>query len=578
MIRALALVTAGFVGCASLPAGRPPLAPLPTPLNGMWAIFDDSIGRSKSGIGRSTMEQKFDPASLVTLRHVVAQKVGVDESSLAPARVAGCLGNNTAVQFPQLAGQYEIENAGALLNYSADNHLTYFRVHTVATPAEVTPPPLPDDPTMFVMRVIRGVIPIPEGATVIVEGVSDPFLYANEERAVWAVKATLTIADPAVSLPGKVNAVIDLLRERLLTVFDRAHAQTANEANVFLKTPLSLCTHAEYATVSASPHYDEKELLRLAPNAVTATGDYAIFLDLDPGGVRNPTWKCTEHGSTPGPCDFHYTWNGQPQQFAEVLTYFQITSVQLYVQSLGFQHLADRPINVDVLTKLGPKLAVYENNATGTGDLWFSEDQQHYNVARDPKLIVHEYGHALQAAVLRTRIDQGNEPQALSEGFADYLALSTFAESETPDCRQCLAAFMNKGNCYRMLNDVNKPVPPYNRANPTKNPQEVHQFGLIWTKALWLTLESVQAKQPLGSWDKARRIVDRGVLLGHCYTGYLSTSPLRMKEVALATLAAVKDDSFASPYLDDFCGGFTKQNILDPSDCAAIMNPPVLIP
>jgi hypothetical protein len=574
MKRAAVFLTTILVGCATAPPHNPSAAPL-DPLTGMWAVFQDYGSSGKSWIGRSFQEQAFDDASLKALGRSVAQNAGIADAALAQGRIDSCLGNNRAVQFPQRSGAFEITNAGAVLNYSKDNHLTYFRVHTVDPPADLTPPALPADSEGFVMKAIHDRIVLSEGGTVTLVKLSDPFLYASDVRAVWAFTATLVTTEPDVSLPGNFDAVIDLATGRLLTFFDHAHAQNAPTANVFRRTPLSQCTHADYLTVSASPPYEEAQLLRLTPNAVTATGDYAIFVVLDPSIPHTP-WACTD--LHPGSCDFHFTWNDQPRQFSEVLAYYTITSVQLHVQNLGFQHLADRPIHVDVMTKLGPRLAVYNNNKTGTGDLWFSDDRKMHKVSRDPKVIVHEYGHALQATVLQTRIDQDGEPRALSEGFADYLALSTFAQNETDECRQCLAAFMNDGNCFRSLNDPHKPVPTYDRQHPGNNPKDRYDFGLIWTKALWLALDSVRSKLASASWDEARRIVDRGVLLGHCYAGPLATSDLTMQEVALATLAAVKDDSVTSPYLDHFCRGFVQQNILDSSACPTINNPPVLIP
>ena len=540
-------------------------------MRGAWSDFEPAHGTAKSWIGRAESQQSFDAAGISNLRRTVARNANVDESILGEAMVSGCLGNTVAVEFPQRAGGFDVVNAGALLNYPSDRHLAHFVTHFVKPPADLTPPKLPKSEQVrsFVMQAIEGRLRLPDRASVKVIRLGNPFLYAANGNAVWATDAKLEVAIPDVGLPDDVDVFIDLSAQRLLASFNHVHRQTQYKANVFRHTPLTRCTHYDYMNVIGTLQYDDVPLDHLNANALTATGDYATFSDIDKS-ERNDTWTCEDGRAD---CDFHFTWNGQPQKFAEVMTYYHVTEVQKHVQDLGFQHLSNGPIAVDVRSKLGKYLAEFRNDGNGKGVLLFGDDLYGHNVARDPKVIVHEYGHALQAAAVWDRLDGAGDPSAVSEGFADYLALSTFAEDDTDECRQCVGAFMNNGRCYRSLNDPNDPVPKYDPNAPDISTADPHHRGRIWTEALWLTLDSVHNKVASHTWNEARRIVDRGALMGHCFVGHTATEALDMKQVALATLAAVKADAMTTTYFDDFCYGFREQKIVTQTDCDRAKNP-----
>jgi len=573
MKRAALLVAAALTACTAAPPPPPALAPRAlNPMSGMWSYFGENAAKGLTWIGKSERAQSFNQDALSDLQAGVAQILTVDKSQLSPAKVSGCLDNNTVVEFRQRAGGRDITNAGAVLTYGKDNHLSYCRFTVAAAPADLNPPPLPADRRGFVMKAIEGRIST-DNATEIKIDLSDPFLYADKGRALWVTRASLVITRPDSSLPDDLETIIELAGGKALTIADHHYPQVDYKANVLLSTPGTKCTHEDYLASSTSPPYVDESLLRLAPNAVTATGDYATFVTLDEKNPH-PPWTCTDNSHQ---CDFHFTWNGMSRQFSEVLTYYHVTAVQLYVQDLGFKDLATGTIQADVLTSLGGILAEYRSSTTGPGELWFSIDKNNHSVARDPKVIVHEYGHALETAAVGNRFEKEGDPQGISEGFSDYLALSTFAQNESPQCRECFAAFMNNGNCYRQLDNPMLSVPPYNRKDPTKNPTERHDRGLIWAKALWQTLDSVRAKVASQTWDDARKKVDRGALMGLCYIGHASSDTIDMPNAALATLAAVNDDSETSPYFDDFCSGFTQQNILTAAECAKVKNPAIPI-
>jgi hypothetical protein len=252
-------------------------------------------------------------------------------------------------------------------------------------------------------------------------------------------------------------------------------------------------------------------------------------------------------------------------QFAQVMVYYFINAVQTYVQDLGFE-LQKRAIPFDVEAEVGANLAEF-NNADQS--LRFGVYEHGTSAAADGKIVVHEYAHALQAAAVGDRFDREIEGQAISEGFADYFAFSFFAGVESDDCRTCLGAFMTGGTCYRNL----VKVPLY---DDRPSPNERHKFGRVWASALFSILDAMHRSESL-PWDDARKLVDRGIFLGHERISKEQTTP-EMPEAARAILSAVRDDQVVRPYLETFCAGFAQGHILDISECKSIKNPPIFFP
>jgi len=271
-----------------------------------------------------------------------------------------------------------------------------------------------------------------------------------------------------------------------------------------------------------------------------------------------------------GLCDFEFDL-ADMEKFAEVMAYYHITNVQKHIQNLGFTTLATAAIDVYVTadTVVGTEAGEFINTQSGSGQILFGLAYG-LNVAADPKVIVHEYGHAIQTAAVGSVLDQGGEPSGLAEGFADYLALSNFAARESPSCQPCVAAFMNVGKCVRMIDNN---IPQYDAVNRGNNKQEAHALGSIWTKVLWLTLTSI--KNSGTSWDDARDIVDSGALLGNCYLGTRSLDNLDFPTAAKITMEAVRDDAVTTPYFKNFCDGFVDRKILVQDDCDTILKRPI---
>ncbi|MEO0894785.1 MAG: hypothetical protein AAFY71_00095 [Bacteroidota bacterium] len=102
--------------------------------------------------------------------------------------------------------------------------------------------------------------------------------------------------------------------------------------------------------------------------------------------------------------------------FEDVMAYFHIDSFQRFVQSLGFEDLMNRPIQIDPHGLGNNDLSTFVSN-NGNGYILMGEGG--VDDAEDADVIVHEYIHALSYdASPNSR--KGFERNALDEGYADY--------------------------------------------------------------------------------------------------------------------------------------------------------------
>jgi len=519
----------------------------------------DNAPLASSWLGTSADKQaSFDAAALQKLRNATAQAFHVPLANLSAAPQLKVRDDQTKqVEIQQLHGGLAIRNAGILLEFNSTGVLTYFRQSFVQVAPELRKPSLPSDLHAFVRE--HAVSEIPDGATSDIGEISPLFLMADDGNAVWAIEASVKTTRQGESVPGRLDIVIAVPLGKVLEVTEYDLPQQTYKANVFWPTPMIDCT-TEYPTVFASPQYVDVDLRRLAANAKRAEGSYAKFFDLDHSGEQ--AWDACSTGT----CEFHFTWPAGGRYFAEVMIYYVIDRIQDYVQGLGFS-LADRQIQVDAIASLPSVYAKYENNKTGTGNLYFGFGPNGLSVGADGKVIAHEYAHALQCAETKMQLSKKGQPRGIEEGFADYFAISTFAIDEKPTCRTCIGVFMNSGACFRSLAQAT----PF---DPAHIPTDAYTLGLKWANALWTAVSDIETSGK--SLDDARRIVDRGVLLSHQRVGTIPQPPT-MPTFAFATVSAFRDDSGTASYADALCAAFEKQGILEHVQCVDVKTLPIAI-
>ncbi|MFC4453858.1 M36 family metallopeptidase [Deinococcus sonorensis] len=269
--------------------------------------------------------------------------------------------------------------------------------------------------------------------------------------------------------------------------------QTTARASVFLPNPVQ--------TSGNETLTDQKD----ADSAVPASAYYPVTLShLDGSGYLSGDYaKVISETGTPvyGAGPFSYTRD--QDGFEQVMAYYWVTEAQLYLQSLGFG------TTLPAVNQRQQQIRVSQYGVDNS----FQTDKQDLlrfgkggvDDAEDGEVIVHEYGHAVQAAQVPgfgTSLEAGS----IGEAFGDYLAL-TVAASVAPAngaaIRTPLPCLMDWDStsytstvphCIRRT-DTNKHY-------PEDVVGEVHADGEIWSRALW------DIRQALGARTADRIIVD----------------------------------------------------------------------
>jgi Fungalysin metallopeptidase (M36) len=180
------------------------------------------------------------------------------------------------------------------------------------------------------------------------------------------------------------------------------------------------------------------------------------------------------------------------------MVYFHIDRTQRFLQNLGFDNILNKPIqvNIDGETEDNSFYDPLDQSLTfGTGGV---------DDAEDAEIILHEYGHAVQDAMV-PGFGTSKEARAMGEGFGDYLAASFFADRK-PELVQ-----VTMGNWDAVAYSGEEP-PNLRRLDSNKKyPRdfvgEEHSDGEIWSACLW------QIRQALGAQTANRLIIAHHSLL-----------------------------------------------------------------
>lgn len=173
--------------------------------------------------------------------------------------------------------------------------------------------------------------------------------------------------------------------------------------------------------------------------------------------------------------------------FDEAMVYFHTDRIIGYVEALGYR--GRRAIFREPLAA----------DAHGTRDdnSWYSPGLRRVTFgtggvddAEDAEIILHEFGHALQDAIVPD-FGQSPEAAAMGEGFGDYLAASFFAASKPLRFRACVGSWdaitgrTGDPPCLRRV-DESLTYEAFNHS-----PDAEHENGKIWSAALWKIWQAV---------------------------------------------------------------------------------------
>jgi len=199
--------------------------------------------------------------------------------------------------------------------------------------------------------------------------------------------------------------------------------------------------------------------------------------------------------------------------------------MQTYVRDkLGFADLV-MPVQVDVDgSDLDTSIhACYSDTPEGDGYLSFGHRPGAF-LAEDGELVAHEYGHVLlfrttagRFEIARDASHPESEAGAISEGFADYWALSTFYEKTKASGHRidCFGEWAKGGPCMRTASDKSFHDDFIDGAND-------HVNGEVWLSMLFDLFRAMHFDR-----DKANTII----LLGHLNRADRGLAPT-MAEIA----------------------------------------------
>jgi Zn-dependent metalloprotease len=184
--------------------------------------------------------------------------------------------------------------------------------------------------------------------------------------------------------------------------------------------------------------------------------------------------------------------------FKEVMVYFHIDRAQRHIQSLGFDNVLNKPVEVDV------DGTPDDNSFYSPTDKSLTFGTGGVDDAEDADIILHEYGHAIQDDQV-PGFGQSRECGAMGEGFGDFLAASFFSDAKPQALKptvgnwDAVAYSGDEPPCLRRLDS--------NKKYPRDMHGEVHDDGEIWSACLW------EVRAALGRLQAERLVIAHHFLL-----------------------------------------------------------------
>jgi Zn-dependent metalloprotease len=230
--------------------------------------------------------------------------------------------------------------------------------------------------------------------------------------------------------------------------------------------------------------------------------------DLEAGGCLKGLFVDTTGTPNYAKCEsLEFMFTRKDDRFEEVMAYYHIDAAQRHIQSLGFidgKGILNRPIRINAHGSAEDNS--YYDPSPGRQDITYGDGG--VDDAEDAEVIIHEYGHAIQDAIV-PGFGQKSEGRAMGEGFSDYLAGSFFERFKKPARKSKIAEWDAKGyeggpqECLRRLDNI--------KHYPEDMEGEEHVDGEIWSACLW------KVRKLLG-----RKKADTVILESHFYLNQYS--------------------------------------------------------
>jgi hypothetical protein len=210
--------------------------------------------------------------------------------------------------------------------------------------------------------------------------------------------------------------------------------------------------------------------------AIQAAYKNVVLTNLDGSGFLNGDYANVTGGHGPAfSSDLTFDYNRSNGWFEQVMSYYDVTGAERYIQGLGFSDVNNESQDVRANVYGGdnsfyiPRLDRIVFGRGGVDD------------AEDAEVIWHEYGHAIQDAQV-PGFGASEQAGSIGEGFGDYWATTMSEPVSNGFHLACVADWDSTSyttkvpHCLRRVNlDIH--VSDMNG--------EVHHDGQIWSRALW---------------------------------------------------------------------------------------------
>ena len=373
-----------------------------------------------------------------------------------------------------------------------------------------------------------------QGVALAVVGISQPRGNMDVRQVYFPVGRELVLAwqfkTPALEPLGdwlvvvRADTGVVVLTQNLL-VYDSGQVFDPNPVVTGAPAPPPPPTDCDSAAneTALSSGYRTRTLLGIDSGQNKLKG---AFVDLTAPGIVG-AYKAAGVAEEPSR---DYVYGCDDDRFEEVMVYYHVDAAQRKIQSLGFSGASSIrnspiPAHAHYMEECN---AFYSPIDDGLhfGDCDASTDPPSgpdADTAEDADVVVHEYGHAIQANQvpgwgfgLPLAVE---EAWAMGEGFGDFLSAARFGDP-------CVGEWVNFGetNCggkpgLRSLQNTKAYPSDFEACRfPTAaDPAEEHCAGEIWGGALWDLVEA------FGNDQTARDLALRLVLDSHFYLDPQST-------------------------------------------------------
>ncbi len=182
-------------------------------------------------------------------------------------------------------------------------------------------------------------------------------------------------------------------------------------------------------------------------------------------------------GTTSQACssEFRFLFDRHDDGFEQTMAYYDVTTAQRYIQSLGFSDINNEPQHLKV-------------NQLGVDNSYYSPQQDVIKLgkggvddAEDAEVIWHELGHAIQDAQV-PGFGTTYEAGSIGEGFGDYWAVTMSEPVSNGFELPCVADWDSTSYTSKVPHCLRRVDEDLTVADETG---EVHDDGRIWSRALW---------------------------------------------------------------------------------------------